>query len=177
MKAVAVLVLFAVWLVLAGNVGPATILAGVGLSVSAAVIFSRLAAEQRAAIRPATNEPRTESRATRTSFLRRSMYAIAFIPVFVGKLALAGFAIAYLALKPSIDFWPGIVRVQGGLRSPVTTTIFANVITLTPGTLTIDYDEASDVLYVHWIDVTGYETDFDHRVTSGMRVWMKRLET
>ena len=176
MKAVAVVLLLAVWVVLAGNVGPATILAGVGLSVAAMVIFSRLAAEQRASIRQATIEPPAESRVTRTSFLRRSMYAIAFIPIFLGKVLLSGVGIAFLALKPSIDFWPGIVRVQGGLRSPVTTTIFANVITLTPGTLTLDYDEKTDVLYVHWIDVTGYETDFDHRVTSGMRAWMKRLE-
>lgn len=51
------------------------------------------------------------------------------------------------------------------------TALFANLLTLTPGTLTIDYDEDDDALYVHWIDVTGYgEADFDRRVTSGLRV-------
>jgi multicomponent Na+:H+ antiporter subunit E len=176
MKAVAVLLLVAVWLILAGNVQPATVFAGIGLCIAAVVIFSPLAADQRASTGPASAESPGDAGTAPVSILRRAVFAVAFVPVFLGKVLLSGLGIAFLALKPSIDFWPGIVRVQGGLRSPVTTTIFANVITLTPGTLTLDYDEETDGLYVHWIDVTGYATDFDHRVTSGMRVWMKRLE-
>ncbi|MFW5686230.1 MAG: Na+/H+ antiporter subunit E, partial [Spirochaetota bacterium] len=109
--------------------------------------------------------------------LRRLAWVLVFVPVYLWKVLLSGFGMAFLALKPSIDFWPGIVRVEGKLNTVSGTALFANLLTLTPGTLTIDYDEDDDALYVHWIDVTGYgEADFDRRVTSGLRVWMKRIE-
>lgn len=108
--------------------------------------------------------------------LRRLFFAIVFIPVFVGKVLAAGIHIAHLALSPSMDFWPGIVRIQGHSPSLNHTTLLAVLITLTPGTLTLDYDEKSDDLYVHWIDVTGYgDADMDERVVSGLRRWVRRL--
>ncbi len=165
MKIVALFPLLTVWLVLAGNLRASTVIAGIVLCGAAVVIFANLATEH--AVRSDRGAPQVA---------RRLLWALLFMPVFLGKVLLSGLTMAFLALKPSIDFWPGIVRVHGGFRSLVTTAIFANAMTLTPGTLTVDYDEENDDLYVHWIDVTGYEEDFDHRVTSGMRVWMERLE-
>ncbi len=176
MKLVAIFPLLAVWLVLAGNVRASTLIAGIVLCAAAVVIFANLATEH--TVRGGRGPDAGEQPASvgLWPFVRRMLWALVFIPVFLGKVLLSGLTMAFLALKPSIDFWPGIVRVRGGFRSLTTTAIFANAMTLTPGTLTVDYDEKTDDLYVHWIDVTGYEDDFDHRVTSGMRVWMERLE-
>lgn len=176
MKVVALFPLLAVWLVLAGNVRASTLIAGVVLCAAAVAIFANLAVEHSTRDEGGSDDENQASRSGLLSVSRRVFWALVFMPVFLGKVLLSGLNMAFLALRPSIDFWPGIVRVRGGFRSVVTTTILANAMTLTPGTLTVDYDEENDDLYVHWIDVTGYEDDFDRRVTSGMRVWMERLE-
>lgn len=154
----------------------------VGLIVSAGsvVIFRELIVGDRwlgrAELLRADEEDGGGRAGTTWQRLSRVGSGIVFLPVFLWKVLLAGVNMAFLAFKPSLDFWPGIVRVEGDMRTVSGTTLFANLLTLTPGTLTIDYDEEGDALYVHWIDVTGYgEDDFDHRVTSGMRVWMRRI--
>ena len=48
---------------------------------------------------------------------------------------------------------PGIVRMATGLTSDASLTLLANSITLTPGTLSVDVDEETRDLYVHWINI------------------------
>ena len=169
--------LFAIWVALTGAVGPVNIVTGVAVSVASVTVFRELIGGESwlgrgERLRSAEPRRRTARRSARTLFA-----AIALVPVFLWKVLLSGVNMAFLAFKPSIDFWPGIVRVEGGMNTVTGTALFANLLTLTPGTLTLDYDEQDDALYVHWIDVTGYgEDDFDSRVTSGLRKWMRRIE-
>ena len=46
-----------------------------------------------------------------------------------------------------------------GLKSVNEIMALTNSITLTPGTFTIDIDEANGVLYVHWLDVEHEEEE------------------
>lgn len=169
--------LFGTWLILAGNLRVEVVVTGMAASVASVLVFRTLIAGERWLGHP---ERLKTTEAYRNPFLRRIrrvLWILAFGPVFLWKVLLSGINIAVLALKPTMDFWPGIVRVEGGMRSVTGTALFANLLTLTPGTLTIDYDERGDALYIHWIDVTSYrEADFDYRVTSGLREWMKRIE-
>jgi len=48
---------------------------------------------------------------------------------------------------------PGIVKISPGLKTDLGITMLANSITLTPGTLSVDIDEDTNDLYVHWINV------------------------
>ncbi len=147
---------------------------GVGLSAIGIVVFGTLIDGRHWIGRRDTIG--AAGRQRRGRLLVRAMWLLAFIPVFVGKVIWSGVNLAFLALKPNMDFWPGIVRVDGGLPSVTATTVFAGLITLTPGTLTMDYDEENDNLYVHWIDVTGYgDVTFDDRVTGGLRQWVRRI--
>ena len=173
----ATLLLFVVWLVLAGSLSWSVIVAGVILSAGSVFVFRELIAGERWLGRAETLRPDAGPRRTAGRAVRLGLNLIGFGFVFLWKVLLSGVNMAFLALKPSLDFWPGIVRVNGGMKSVTGTTLFANLLTLTPGTLTIDYDEEGDDLYVHWIDVTGYgEEDFDDRVTSGLRAWMRRID-
>ena len=170
-----IMLLFGIWIVFAGRATLTTVIAGVVVSVVSTLSFRELIGGERWLGRAERLQPEPQQR-SRADVLRRLLAAAALMPVFLWKVLLSGINMAFLALKPSIDFWPGIVRVEGGMNTVSGTTLFASLLTLTPGTLTLDYDEAGDALYVHWIDVTGYgETDFDSRVTSGLRVWMRRI--
>ncbi|SIQ52259.1 multicomponent Na+:H+ antiporter subunit E [Alkalispirochaeta americana] len=99
-----------------------------------------------------------------------------FLPVFAGKIFLSGLQITFMALQPSITFWPGIVRVRTGLSGMTGVTALANTITLTPGTLSLDYVADGDALFIHWIDVSEYDAaTLDQQVTGGLRPWVKRI--
>ncbi len=71
-------------------------------------------------------------------------------PFFVG-LAKANFDVAYRVITGKIN--PGIVKISPDLKTDLGVTMLANSITLTPGTLSVDIDEDSNDLYIHWINV------------------------
>lgn len=170
------LALSLIWIVLTGTLTLSALLPGLVVSGVAVYLFRELLSGEswlghRERLRPIAPEERGVG-----PLFKRIAWTVAFLPIFLWKVLLSGVGMALLALRPSMDFWPGIVRVQGGLRTTTGTTLFANLLTLTPGTMTIDYDQEEDVLYLHWIDITGYgEEEYDAKVTSGIRRWMERM--
>jgi len=92
---------------------------------------------------------------TITRLLNLSLIQIPqYLFIMAFQLIESNFKVAKHALLMDIN--PGIVRIRTPLRSDTGTTILANSITLTPGTLTMDVDQKLDktYLYVHWIEVT-----------------------
>jgi multicomponent Na+:H+ antiporter subunit E len=71
-------------------------------------------------------------------------------PFFVA-LAKANIDVAYRVISGKIN--PGIVKISPGLTTDLGITLLANSITLTPGTLSVDIDEETNDLYIHWINV------------------------
>jgi multicomponent Na+:H+ antiporter subunit E len=165
--------LLAVWLTVTSDLDAPTVVIGVVLTLLGIVQFRGLIHGERWIGRPerigaVAGSPRR--------YLARVLFLFLFAPVFAWKVFVSAVQLAALSLKPNLDFWPGIVRVKGGFRSLTATTVFANLVTLTPGTLTMDYDQDNDDLYVHWIDVTDYgDVTFDDRVTGGLRRWVRRI--
>ncbi len=80
---------------------------------------------------------------------------LSFIGYLVGpffiEMAKANFDVVYRVLTGKIN--PGIVRISPGLKTDLGITMLANSITLTPGTLSVDIDEDTNDLYIHWINV------------------------
>ncbi|HOE00667.1 MAG TPA: Na+/H+ antiporter subunit E [Kiritimatiellia bacterium] len=76
--------------------------------------------------------------------------AYAVGPFFL-EMAKANVDVAYRVITGRIR--PGIMRVKSGMKTDVGTLMLANSITLTPGTLTVDIDEETNDLYVHFINL------------------------
>lgn len=72
-----------------------------------------------------------------------------FIRVFVKEIVLANVQLARDLLRRDMPFVPGIVRYETNGLSPAEVTVLANMISLTPGTLSMDTDESGRVLYIH----------------------------
>jgi multicomponent Na+:H+ antiporter subunit E len=70
---------------------------------------------------------------------------------FFFAMAKANLDVAYRVITGRIN--PGIVKINPNLKNDMSLTILANSITLTPGTLSVDVDEKSNELYVHWINI------------------------
>ena len=82
----------------------------------------------------------------------RWLQAVAYVVgPFFAEMAKANFDVAYRVVTGRIR--PGIVRVKTGMKTDMGTLLMANSITLTPGTLTVNVDEASNDLFVHMINV------------------------
>ena len=93
-------------------------------------------------------------------------YAVAYLLVFGKDLITANLDVAYRVLAPSMPIEPDVIEVPLRVESDLAITTIANSITLTPGTLTMDYDETENALYVHGI--TGHDAD---AVIAPIRVW------
>jgi multicomponent Na+:H+ antiporter subunit E len=102
------------------------------------------------------------------------VYVVA--PFFYG-MAKANFDVAYRVITGKIN--PGIVKISPDLKTDLGITMLANSITLTPGTLSVDIDEKSNDLYIHWINVkkeaiTKKTVDCKY-VCGGFPKWIRRI--
>lgn len=70
---------------------------------------------------------------------------------FVKELVLSSVRVARDALSPHPDLHPGIVRMPLDLKTDVQIFLVANLITLTPGTLTLDVAPDRSFLVIHSI--------------------------
>jgi multicomponent Na+:H+ antiporter subunit E len=69
---------------------------------------------------------------------------------FFFAMAKANFDVAYRVITGRIN--PAIVKINPNLKNDLSLTFLANSITLTPGTLSVDVDQKTNELYVHWIN-------------------------
>ena len=85
-------------------------------------------------------------------YLRATPYVVLYVLAFFRVLLVANLDVAYRVLAPSMPIEPDVVEFTLRVRKDVAITTIANSITLTPGTLTMDYDDDRNVLHVHAID-------------------------
>ena len=88
---------------------------------------------------------------------------------FMKELVKSCIDVARLALTPGLRLNPGIVRFPVGPIGEGEVTVLANLITLTPGTLTVDFDADAECLYVHCLHV-----EDESAIVEGLRTGMLR---
>ncbi|WP_415487553.1 Na+/H+ antiporter subunit E [Candidatus Hikarchaeum yamanae] len=85
-------------------------------------------------------------------------YIALFVIVFLRDLVSANIDVAFRILNPSLPIKPAIIVVPLRVKKPFSITTIANSITLTPGTLTLDYIEETNSLLIHTIDGNDVES-------------------
>jgi len=93
--------------------------------------------------------------------LRAVPYAVLYAVVFTREIAVANLDVAYRVLAPGDHIEPEVILVPLRVETPLAITTIANSITLTPGTITLDYVEEANGLYVHVIDGENLATFVD----------------
>jgi multicomponent Na+:H+ antiporter subunit E len=78
---------------------------------------------------------------------------ILLIGLFARELILSAIKVAWLAIQPKLQLRPAIVAYPLTVTSDLQITLLANLITLTPGTLSVDVSDDRRTLYIHAIDV------------------------
>ncbi|MCW5889166.1 MAG: monovalent cation/H+ antiporter subunit E [bacterium] len=85
--------------------------------------------------------------------LRRPTVALRLAWEFVREVVMANLQVAWIIVQPRPPIRPAFIVVPLDLRDDLEITAFANMITLTPGTLTVDVAPDRSALYVHCLAV------------------------
>ncbi|MFN4210109.1 MAG: Na+/H+ antiporter subunit E [Devosia sp.] len=91
--------------------------------------------------------------------LRKIGQIASLILLFLYELAASAVRVAIVVLTPSMkaDLRPAIIAFPLTVKSDAEITLLANLITLTPGTLSIDVSEDRSVLFVHVLTLSTRE--------------------
>tara|TARA_B100000614_G_C14112855_1_gene312225 strand:- start:11 stop:487 length:477 start_codon:yes stop_codon:yes gene_type:complete len=93
---------------------------------------------------------------------------ISFIFYFMKELIVANFMVAYDIITPEHKMRPAIIAFPLTAESAIEITILANLITLTPGTLSIDVSESRKVLYIHTMYLKSTPEQFVEEIRNGL---------
>lgn len=82
-------------------------------------------------------------------YAQRVPGVVGFLFFFIWQVIKSNAVVAYDVATPNLSIKPGVIAVPLEVESDVGITIFANFITLTPGTLSLDVADDRTVLFVH----------------------------
>lgn len=91
------------------------------------------------------------------NILSRILRSGPLVALFVRELLLGAARVALLALRPRLSLQPAIVAYPLTAPSDAEITLLANLITLTPGTLSVDVSDDRKWLFIHCIDAPDSE--------------------
>jgi multicomponent Na+:H+ antiporter subunit E len=91
---------------------------------------------------------------------------VSLIAVFIWALIQSNIRVAISVLSPLDKMCPGIIALPLDIESDAEITTLANMITLTPGTLSLDVSNDKRVLYVHGMHVYDLE-EFKRDIKDG----------
>lgn len=90
--------------------------------------------------------------------LRQLRRVVSLVLVFFYELGVSAVRVAMVVLAPNLkSVKPGIVAFPLTVKSDAEIALLANMITLTPGTLSIDVSEDRKLLYVHALTLDSRE--------------------
>lgn len=133
------LALAILWCLLAEEFGIATFVIGFLLGTAVLRFTDRMERENGAT-------PRKSIPARKVAALLR------LAAFFLREMIVANLQVAWLILRPRLRLRPAIVRVPIALKHDLSITALANIVALTPGTLTVDVDEDRRSLLIHCLD-------------------------
>jgi multicomponent Na+:H+ antiporter subunit E len=125
-----------IWAAITGNFSLPNIALGAGIGLLTAVL-----------LRNGLAKPLKSGRLRRVA---------ALAALFLWELLVSAVRVALIVLRPSLrgSLRPAIIAFPLSVKSDVEITLLANLITLTPGTLSVDVADDRSALYVHVLHLT-----------------------
>ena len=93
--------------------------------------------------------------------LARPGVAVRLFLQVLWDIVVANVEVARLVLGPADRLHPAFIELPLEIEDPFVATVLASIITLTPGTLSVDIDRERRVLLVHALDVTDVPAAID----------------
>lgn len=129
--------LLAFWILLSGRFTPLTL----GLGVLSAAAVTLLNPERPLRLGGSEDE-------FGIALGRLSLTRLVLLPIgLLLAVARANVQVARLVLHPKLPIHPAFVRLRTGLERPFAQVVLANLITVTPGTVTVDLEDGSYLVH------------------------------
>jgi multicomponent Na+:H+ antiporter subunit E len=139
-----VLLLTVIWGALQGSFAPADLLLGAVLATAIVAFAEPLYAG---------NDP-DETRADGTFRpLRRTWRVLVLVVVFLKELIKSSVEVARYTLEPNLSIRSGVLAYPLDVKTDREITVLANLISLTPGTLSLEVSDDQSTLYIHSMSV------------------------
>lgn len=84
--------------------------------------------------------------------MKKLLYSISFALLYVREVIISTVRIAVTILRPGLDIRPCFVEVPLTLRGEFPQFLYACLISMTPGSLSVSLDRERSVLVVHLLD-------------------------
>jgi len=139
------LVLTLIWAALQGSFSVGNLLFGFVLGLTI-VLFARPLYESIDGTEPAGSSARPRP-------VRRFWRFVVLVLVYIRELIVSSIQVAGYIIRPQLQIRPGIVEYPLDVATDLEITALANLITLTPGSMTLDVDPDQKRLYVHSMTV------------------------
>lgn len=145
-----VIVLFAFWLLLSGFFTPFLLAMGIASAIAVSMLGRRMDLVDQ------EGHP-----------IRLGWRLFSYWPWLFKEIAVSAWSVSRIILDPRLPLTPTLVRVKTSQKSAVGVTTYANSITLTPGTISVDVGRGE--ILVHALTREGAsslaEGEMDRRVT------------
>ncbi|ADO76562.1 Na+/H+ antiporter subunit E [Halanaerobium praevalens] len=160
-KISAFIFLMIVWFIFAGKITIDVLIVGSAAALLVTIFFSDMLFRE------------VRGRLPWYHYFKKLILLLLFIPVFFYEAITAALKVSKHVFEKDPSFNPGIVKVKTKLTDITGLTLLANLITLTPGTLTLDYDRGEKAYYIHWIDVeTVEEAELKKKIIARFESWI-----
>jgi len=144
---VRVLLLALIWAALQGTFALLTVLTG-------GVFAGGVLAITQPLFKEADGPARGPGRAVQV-FVVRTGWTLVLVLVFLRELVVSGGEVASYTVQPTLTVKPGVVAYPLDVETDREITVLANLISLTPGTLSLDVSQDREHLYIHAMSVEG----------------------
>jgi multicomponent Na+:H+ antiporter subunit E len=148
------LVLAMTWAALQGELSVANLAIGFGISAALIYLFRRMFFRPR--------------------YFRKGVVGLTLAAVFIKEIIKSNIAVLCVVLNPWLRVRSGVIAVPTELTDDVALTMLANMITLTPGTLTLDISPDRRYLYVHTLNLDDPE-DVKREIHQAFEVYLREL--
>ena len=86
-------------------------------------------------------------------YFSRSGKVLSLVALFLYELFMSTLRVAWIVIQPKMPLRPGIIAYPLKVDRDFEITLLANLITLTPGTLSVDVSADRRTLFIHALDV------------------------
>lgn len=161
-----ILILTLFWAGLQGSFAPATVLFGALVGGAVTWLVRPLYADLRSLGFFASGGLRY--------VVRQLAFFVVLLGVFLRELVLSSLQVAWAVAKPDMGIAPGIIAVPLEAETDLEITTLANLISLTPGTLTIDVADDRSELYVHTMFRADEAEEVVHHIKQSLEKYVIR---
>jgi multicomponent Na+:H+ antiporter subunit E len=124
--------LFLFWLLLSGHYTPFLVVSGAAVALVAALLGIR--------------SGYSDEEGHPVDYL---LHGLAYWPWLIVEIAKSAWAVARIIVDPKLPIGPRLIRTKASQRSAVGIATYANSITLTPGTITVEVNRREHEFLVH----------------------------